>query len=329
MTSELRRIASILGLLLLMTLIGTFGFRMLSGSSWINCAYMAVITLTTVGFEEVVPLTEAGRLFVIVYLICGLGTFTYSAFQLGELIVSTRVQSLLEKNRMDKRIRTLEGHFIVCGCGRTGETICEYLANREKPFVVIDTDEDRLKEVCEERNWPFVVGDATLDSVLVTAGIGRAGSLAAALPTDADNVYVSLSARLLNADLQIVARAEQESAVEKIERAGASRVISPVSSGAIKMARFMLSPSVEDFLEITDGGGALELADIQVGEDSPLAGKRLSETGLGDRGVMVIGIRRANGERLMPPSGSARVEIGDSLFAFGSSTAVSSMITEA
>ena len=172
------------------------------------------------------------------------------------------------------------------------------------------------------------MGDATDDAVLKRAGIERARSLASVLPTDADNVYVTLSARMLAPDLQIVARATEEKAVEKIQRAGATRVVSPFSSGAQKMARFMLTPSIEDFLEIADARGDLELADVQITPESPYVGKRLQQTDLAKKGVMIIGIRRASGERLMPPPGSAEIQAGDWLFAFGSSDAVNSLIGE-
>ena len=161
------------------------------------------------------------------------------------------------------------------------------------------------------------------------AGIGHARSLATVLATDADNVYVVLSARMLASGLQIIARASDEKAVEKMQRAGATRVVSPFSTGAVKMARFMLTPTVEDFFEITDTRGHdLELADVQITENSPYVGKKLMETDLREKGVMVVGIRRANGERLMPPPGTAVLMPGDSLFAFGSSAAVNGMIGE-
>ena len=166
--------------------------------------------------------------------------------------------------------------------------------------------------------------------MLTNAGIKQARSLASVLPTDADNVYVALSARMLNSNMQIIARASDEKAVEKLERAGASRVVSPFSTGAEKMARFMLNPSIEDFLEIADAqGNELELANVQITEHSPYVGKQLKETDLRDKGVMVIGIRRANGERLMPPPGNTVIHPGDSLFAFGSTSAVNEMIGEA
>jgi voltage-gated potassium channel len=210
-----------------------------------------------------------------------------------------------------------------------GGTICERLHARHKPFVVVDTNEQKPRAACGDRNWQFVVGDATDDRVLLHAGIERARALATVLPTDADNIYVVLSARLLSNKLEIIARASREAAAEKIKRAGANRVVSPYCTGAEKIARFMLNPSIEDFLEIADSRGQdLELADVQVAPDSPYVGRKLSETDLRDLGVIIVGIRRKSGERLMPPPGHSVIEAGDSLFAFGSSTAVNRMIGE-
>ncbi len=325
----MRNIFAIIALLLCLTVIGTVGLRIIEEAPWIDCLYMCVITLTTVGHEDVVDLTDAGKLFIVVYLISCLGVFTYSAFQLGQWIVSAEVNSMLERRRMEKRIRDLNQHFIVCGIGRMGKTICEYLHGRSQPFVVIDTDQESLTENCKEHGWLYLHGDATDDDVLISAGIERAKSLASVLPTDADNVYVVLSARMLNSNVQIIARAEEETAMQKLERAGATRVISPFSSGAVKMARFMLNPSIEDFLEIADNRGTdLELADVQIPAGSPYVGKKLMETDLRDKGIMVIGIRRSDGERLLPPPGSAIIEVGDCLFAFGSANSIISMIEE-
>lgn len=328
-TDPMRRILAIMGLLLLLTTVGTVGLRIIEGADWLDCLFMTVITLTTVGYGEVVPLSPAGKLFIVGFLVVGLSVFTYSAFQLGQWIVSAQMRSILERRRMEKRINTLLDHYIVCGTGRMGETIARYLHERKKPFVVIDSREERLKEVCEARGWLFLHGDATDDEVLLKAGIKRAKALASTLATDADNVYVVLTARLLAKDLQIIARASDEKAVQKLERAGATRVISPFSTGAVKMARFMISPNIEDFLEIADTHGSdWELADVQVHAQSPYIGRQLLETDLREQGVMVIGIRRANGERLMPPPGSAVIQPDDSLFVFGSPAAVNRMIEQ-
>lgn len=323
----MRRFLIIVCLLLALTCTGTVGFHLTTGSGWLESVYMAVITLTTVGSRDGGQ-NPVAMVFTMLYLIGGLSIFTYSAFQMGQFLVNAEIRSMWERRRMQREIRGLNDHYIVCGMGRMGTTICEFLEQRGRAFVVVDTFGDQVEEICRERGWFVIEGDATDDAVLIDAGIERAKGLATVLPTDADNVYVVLTARMLSSKLQIVARASEPKAVVKLERAGATRVISPFSSGAIKMARFMLSPSVEDFLEITDSGGSeLELADIQIDTDSPYVGKPLMETDLRDKGVMIIGIRRATGERLLPPAGSAVIEAGDSLFAFGSSEAVNSMIS--
>ena len=324
-----RQLLFIVVLLSSLTAIGTIGLRLITGAHWFDCLYMAVITLTTVGYGESIPLGTGGRLFIIAYLMCGVGVFTFSIFTLGQWVVNARMQQLWQRRRMQQSIDRMEQHFIVCGVGRMGTTICEQLQQRKQPFVVIESSEPRAAAVCELRGWPCVIGDATDDQTLLKAGAQRARALASVLPTDADNVYVVLSARMLAADLQIIARASDEKAVEKLQRAGATRVVSPFASGAMKMARFMLTPSIEDFLDIADGEGhELELADIQIAGDSPYVGKTLAECDLRRMGVMVLGIRRASGERLMPPPGSTTILAGDSLFAFGSSQAVNEMLTE-
>ena len=326
----MRRIAAIVSLLLFLTLTGTIGLRMIEGADWIDCLFMAVITLTTVGYSDVIGLSSSGKMFIIGYLVTGLSVFTYSAFSLGHWIFTAEMRSIWKRRQMEKAISNLQDHFIVCGVGRMGETIAKYLHQREKPFVVVDSDVERLQNVCDGRGWFSLHGDATDDDVLLQAGIERARSLASTLPTDADNVYVVLSAHLLAKDLQIIARASDESAAQKLERAGATRVICPLSTGAVKMARFMISPNIEDFLEIADTHGSdWELADVQVDDQSRYVGKTLMETDLREQGVMVIGIRRADGGRLMHPPGSAVIKTGDSLFVFGSAAAVNGMIEQA
>ncbi len=327
----LRSIAIKFGLLLGLAGGGACVIHWLKGASWLESLYLAFLTLSSLGSRDVAegPHAEALMAFMIVYIVLGLSTFAYLAADVGRFILNAEFRKLIERHRMDRSIATLKNHFIVCGLGRMGTSICQYLHDRQQPFVVIDTDEDQLAEVCGSRGWLYEEGDATSDNVLRRAGILEARSLATVLPTDADNIYVVLSARLLSAKLQIVARASDESAIEKMQRAGATRVISPFSSGAVKMARFMLSPSIEDFLEITDKrGGELELADVQIRETSRYVGKKLADTDLRERGVMVIGIRRASGEKLLPPPGTAIIMVGDSLFAFGSSAAVNAMIGE-
>lgn len=322
----MRQFSQIIVLLVGLMLVGTVGIHTLNEDvSWLEAGYLAVITLTTVGSRDV-PSTPQGMVFVIVYLIGGISIFTYCAFQLGQLIVNADLRKMWEKRRVDQAINRLNRHYIVCGVGRMGTSICEYFANRNQPFVVIDRDEEMLETLCKDRQWLGIHGDATDDEILLRAGIERAQALATVLPTDADNVYVVLSARLLSSSVQIVARASDAGAVQKLQRAGATRVISPFSSGATKMARLMLSPSIEDFLEITDEHGSdLELAEIQIQEESGYVGKQLLQTDLREQGIMVIGIKRSSGRHIIAPEGTTTIEHGDSLFAFGSPTAVNAL----
>lgn len=326
-TGVRRRLLLTVSLLLTLLVTGTVGFKICSPqASWVDCAYMTATTMTTVGYGEIVPLGPGGRIFVICFLAVGIGVVSYSAFQFGQFLFSTDIQRMLEERRMRHLIESLKNHYIVCGLGRMGVTICRHLEERGKPFVVIDRDAQLLDEDANPK-WLRLVGDATDDAILHEAGIERARALATVLPTDADNIYVVLSARLLSSRLEIISRASDESAAVKMERAGASRVVSPYSTGALKMARFMLNPNIEDFLEIGDQhGNDLELADVQIDEASPYVGKRLMDTDLREMGVIVVGIRRRNGDRLMPPPGNAMIEAGDCLFAFGSTSAVNQMI---
>ena len=315
------------GVVIALMLIGIFGLRVIEHASWIDCFYMTVITLSTVGYGDPIGLSTAGKIFISLYLMGSLGVFTYSLFQIGQWIVGSELRRLRERRRMNAAIDRLKEHYIVCGQGRMGLEICRYLAQREKPFVVIELDEGKLTQHAAPAGWLHIQGDATDDQVLRHAGIERARSLATVLPSDAANLYVVLSARMLASGLQIIARASEEKAVEKLVPAGATRIVSPFSSGAVKMARFMLNPSIEDFLEIADQkGNDLELADFQISPVSPYVGKKLMETGLREQGVMVIGIRRPNGERLMPPPADAVLLSGDCLFAFGSARSINAVL---
>lgn len=316
-------------LLTILAFVGTAGLRLTTGAPWFDCLYMAVITLSTVGFGETIPLGTQGRSFIMVFLALSVGVFTFSVFTLGSLLMSPQLQDFWRMRRMHKKIDGLSKHYIICGLGRMGVIIGEYLHQRGQPFLVIDSDEQRIASICEPRGWLHLNGDATDDQTLIDAGITRAQSLAAVLPTDSDNVYVVLSARMLTQGLQIIARAGSPKSVEKLQHAGASRVVSPYSSGAVKMARFMLSPTVEDFLEIADESGLrLELADIEILASSPYAGQQLSETDFRRRGVMVVGIRRSTGETLMLPASECTIAAGDRLFAFGTTQAVNDVIDE-
>ncbi|RLS32229.1 MAG: potassium channel protein [Planctomycetota bacterium] len=319
----MRRLLQIPLLIFALLLLGALGLHLLTEMSLFDSFYHAVILLTTVGYSEPTPLTVQVKMFIVTYLAFALGLFTYSAFQFGQLLVNADLQKYWERRRMDTLIEKTSRHFIVCGYGRMGSTLCEYLHSRRQPFVVIDQDEKVLDDNFRQQKWLFVLGDSSQDETLERAGIHRARGLTTVLPTDADNLYVVLSARLLNKAIPIVARASDDRAAQKMMQAGATRVMNPFSSGAIRMARFMLAPSIENFVEVTESHGVdWEIADVQVPETSVLVGQKLSETGLRDSGIMLLGVCRMSGEKFFPPPAHLIIEPGDKLFAFGNSEGV-------
>ncbi len=261
-----------------------------------------------------------------VFLISGLGVFLFAVVQLGELVVRAELGNWLRKRGMSSILKSASKHFIVCGFGRMGQTICRHLSDRKLPFVVIDTDPDALA-TCEQEGWPCLCDDATNDRTLLEAGIERARGLAVVLDSDADNLYVVLSARLLAPHLQIIARAVDENGARKMEKAGANRVVSLYATGAATMAQLLINPHVEDFFEIVSAAGAaLDLAEIRVSSGSPYAHVALSETDFRERGVIIVAIRRLDGEILLPPSAATVIQPDDMLIALGKVSAVSQFL---
>ena len=322
------KVLRIILLLVGMTAVGTLGCYFIEDEYTVrDSLYMTVITLTTGGYHEVHPLSTDGKIFVIIFLVAGLGAFLFSLATLGELIVSTELNRWLEKRKMDTALKSLQNHFIICGYGRMGQTVCAQLAAKDFPFVVIDQDEEILAD-CRERNWAWLKGDATDDDVLKQAGIAHARGLAAVLGTDADNLVAIFSARLVRKDLQILARASDKRQVVKLEKAGADRVVSPYNAGATKIAQLLVNPHVEDFIEIFAGKGSeLDLAEIQVTEETEYAGRSLKDTQFTTRGIVIVAIRKANQELLIPPPISATIEPGDSLIACGKADAIQELLS--
>ena len=315
-----------LALLAALPVIGALGFHFIERWNLLDSVYMAVTTITTVGFQEVHPLSSAGRVFVIVYLIFGLGVFLFAVVQVGEIVVRAELRDWLGRRRMDVELKSMRDHFIICGFGRMGRTVCRHLADRKLPFVAIDRDEPALA-ACQQEGWPCLLGDATDDRILQLAGVERARGLAAVLSTDADNLYVVLSARLLSRNLQIISRASDETSVPKMEKAGANRIISLYATGAAKLAQLLANPNVEDFVEVVTGEGRqVDLAEIHVTLKASYAGRTLAQTDFGQRGVIVVGIRRSSGELLLPPASSTVIQPDDCLIVMGKAAAITELI---
>lgn len=326
-TSIHGRVVRSLMLLAGLLLLGALGFVLVEGWSFFDGLYMAVISLTTVGFQEVHPLSPAGRAFVMAYLALGLGVFLYGLTQWGELVVRSQVGLWWEQRKMVEQLHRARDHFIICGFGRMGRTVSRDLAGKGLPLVVVDRDESVLAE-CRTCGWPVVVGDATDDQVLVQAGIQRARGLAAALSSDADVLFVVMSARLLAKQLQIVARASDEKSVAKLIKAGANRVISLYETGGLRMAELLTNPRLDDIVEVLAVRGApLDLAEMQIPLGSPLVGQRLEQTNLRQQGLLVVGIRRTDGALVLPAVGETEVQAGDTLITLGRLPAIEHVLS--
>jgi len=317
----------ILALLLLLPLAATFAFMAVEGWGFFDSFYMAVITLSTVGYHEVHPLGTGGRIVVIVYLLVGLGVFLAFVGYVGEMMLRVQLREVFGRRKMDTAIRALRDHVVVCGFGRMGRSLCQQLGKNRKKFVVIDRDAPSM-DLARSDGFLTVEGDATDDATLKAAGIEVASGLAVVLPSDADNLYVVLSAHIMNPRLQILARATHEKSAEKLERAGANHVVSLYETGAHKMAQLLTNANLEDFMQIlTSQGNKLDLAEIAVSETAPYCGKPLKETGFRSRGILIVGHQKPGGEFVLPPESSAIIEAGDTLIAFGDASAITELIS--
>jgi voltage-gated potassium channel len=284
----------------------------------VDAFYQTVLTISTVGFQEVQPLDTSGRIFTVFVILVGVGSMLYTLTSLCEGILEEQV-GRIGRRRVERRIAGLSGHVIVCGYGRVGRATAA-LVGPTLGVVVVDADEARAR-AATDAGFAVIVGDATDDGVLAQAGLDRARILAAALPTDADNLFVVLSGRARNPGLQIVARARAEPSEAKLLRAGADRVVNPQEIGARRMAAFALEPAVSDFLDVVmHGAGDIEyrLQDLPVPPHSPLAGRSIRDAHIRDHtGALVLSIRDGAGEFNTNPSPELLLEPGVTIIAIG------------
>jgi voltage-gated potassium channel len=297
---------------------GTVGYHAIEGWSWIDAAYMTITTLTTVGFGEVHTLSSAGRVFTMVLMMGGVFTLFYSATELIRAVVSGEIQSLFGRQKMERMLSEIENHVIVCGYGRMGRLVCEQFSAAGVDFVVVDRQEPLLDRFALPHGIA-VHGDATVDEVLRRAGVSRARALVTVAASDADNLYITMSARLLNEGLFIVARCDDEEAEKKLIRAGASRVILPYVIGGDRVAQAVLRPSAMDFIELATRSEHLELQieETEVAAGGALAGKPLRDSGTRALGIIVVAVKKSDGRMLFNPDAEGILEPGDLLITLG------------
>ena len=297
---------------------GTAGYVFFEGWNFLDSLYMTIITLTTVGYEEVHKLSEAGRMFSIVLMLSGVGTMFYVLTVAGRVIIEGEIRDILGRRKLTKKIENLKNHYIICGYGRMGKIVCREMVHSGSPFIVIEGNVDVLAAM--DKGMLSLQGDATQDNILKDAGIERALGLISVLSTDADNLYVVLSARGLNPKLRIVVRASEEGVEQKLLRAGADKVISPYHLGGLRIAHTVIKPAVVDFIEFATKSGNLELQmeEIKVKGSSHIVDRSLDECGLRkEMGIIIVAIKRKTGEMEFNPTSTSVIKQGDTLVAMG------------
>lgn len=302
-----------------------FGYMIVEGWNFSDSLYMGVITLTAVGYEEVYPLSRTGEYFTMGVLALGVTWLGMWFALITSFIVELDFRNIFLRRRTMKEIESLSGHIILCGAGRTGRRVIEELLPSEETLVVVEQDPVQVAAAREIAGEDLLVleGDATHDAVLAQAGIDGARGLMAALGRDEDNVYVCLSARALNPDLEIVVRAYDEESTEKLYRAGADHVVSPNVTGAVRMASVLLRPSVVSFLDVATRSAemALRIEQSTVGSRSPLSGKTLRDADIRDEtGLIVIAVRKEGDAAdgfIFNPGAETLLAAGDELIVLG------------
>ena len=315
-TSSLTMTA-ILSVLLLA--LGIIGYMLIEGWGLIDSLYMTVITLATVGYGEVHEVSQLGRVFTVILIVLGVGFFLYVVGNIIQFLVEGRMRIILGRRKLDKQINDLKNHYIVCGYGRIGRVLCRYLRQRNLDVVVIEKNQERIP-ILDEEDILYVIGEATDEVNLRKAGVDRAKGLVTALGTDAENVFLLLTAKQLNPLLYVVARASQNVTKKTLTAAGADMVVSPYDVGARRMAHAILRPSMIDFLELAF---ADESTDINIEEIEVSASSKLIETTLKDSGIrqdfnlIILAVKRADGTVLFNPLAETEIAAEDTLITVG------------
>ncbi len=312
------RIAIPLCCLVVFILIASVGFNLIEEEhTWMDSVYMTVITVSTVGFNEIGEPSQLGRIWTMFVAFGGiiLGTIVLST--VVAMVVQGQIRGIFGRRQLENKIKNLTGHIIVCGYGRMGQLIENELTTAGKRIVVIDNDPEKTTKA-ESAGVLYVFGDAQEEGILAAAGIDSASVLIASLTSDAQNVFVTLAARQGRPDLTILARAQQPSSTAKFKIAGATRVIYPQLLGALRMADVVLRPAVVDFVEMAHKGVDLEMDQLQLTSGSPLVGKTLAELELPRRtGAHIVAIRRSDGEAVYHPTPEMTFSPGDTIILVG------------
>ena len=307
--------------------LGTFGYNMIENVPFFESFYMTIITISSVGFSEIVPLSRAGRLLTIIIIISGISTLTYTLGQVAQIFIEGEIRKIFGRKKLEKDIAQLNNHFIICGYGRIGEVICKELADEKIPFIVLEQVTEKIEHL-EKAGYLYMNKDATVEESLLQAGLERARGLVTAVSTDADNVFITLTAKNLKPEIFILARAADLKNEKKLLRAGASRVVCPYYMGGSRMAQILKKPTVVDFLDtaMMSGDLGLKMEEALIHSSSKLVGKTLVESRLRmDFGVIIVAIKKASNEMVFNPGPKAVLEAGDVIVVIGKQEEMSKM----
>jgi len=315
-----RRFALAVLLVALMAAIGAAGYMLIEHWSVLDAFYMSVITISTVGFGEVKPLSPAGRLFTIGLIVTGVGSAIYLFSVVGELVVEGRLREFLGKSAMNRKIHGLQGHVIVCGFGRFGRAVVEELARNTVPMVVIEADPAKQADL-DAIGSLHIMGSALEDSVLEDAGIGSARAMIVATGSDADNVYITLSAREKNPKILIYARGDSEGGLRRLTLAGADQVVAAYQWAGMRIAARILRPSVVEFLQLSVPGreSEVDLEEIRISRESPAAGMTIAAVERENPKLRIVALKRADKQLEMIPAPQTQIEPDDLLVVIGES----------
>lgn len=318
MTRE-RRLAVSLTVLALLTLTGMVGFRLIEGASFGDALYMTVLTISTVGFREVFPLSTGGRILTTFLIVVGVGTALYTAGTALEMGLERFMGGEVRRKRMSRQIDDLDGHVIVCGFGRVGRNTWRALREENVPVVVVESNPETVAAGIDEGAL-MVEGDGTRNETLSEAGIARARALIACVRNDNDNLVIVLTAKHHRRDLPVIARATELEAQEKLRLAGADRIVSPQLVGAHRLAALAAEPRLEEFVDLFLHGRLVEfrIEEIEVPQGSPLAGRTLRESAIREHsGALVLGLDLPGGELHLNPDPDVRIRSGATIIAIG------------
>lgn len=326
MVERLKALEKAMILLVLITVVGTVGYMLIEHQSFLNALYMVIITITTIGYGETFTLGTGGEIFTIFLIIAGVGTVGYTLVSAVEFMIENSLTRIMGRRRMRKELESLVGHYILCGYGRVGQHIAEDLQDAGAKFVVIEKDPVAAEKALQ-KGYLVIRDDATVDDTLREAGIERARGLVTALSSDAENLYITLTARELCPHLFIVSRCDVEESEPKLRRAGADRVISPHSIGGRRMAAMLLKPMVWDYLDLVTKGQYIQfnvenlewrIDDVEIQPGSYLDGKTIEEAKIYSvSGALILAVKKRGMNFNTKPSKDTRLDAGDYIIAIG------------